>query len=78
MNEVMLGSDGPENLKILKKRQLGVDFGQYRQTVGLSIIEADSWSWGPTMKLKLSSDNDVEKLGSDHEVEDFRLDHGRR
>ena len=42
MNDVVPGSDGPENLKILKKGQLGVDFGPYRQTVGLSAIEADS------------------------------------
>ena len=31
MNDVMPGSDGPENLKILKKSQLGVDFGPCRQ-----------------------------------------------
>ena len=38
----MPGSDGPENLKILKKSQLGVDFEPGRQTVGLSTFEADS------------------------------------
>ena len=42
MNDVMPGSDGPENLKILKKGQLKVDIGPCRQTVGLSAIEADS------------------------------------
>ena len=46
-----IGSDGPEKLKILKKRQLGVDFGLCRQTVGLFAIEADSWSWGPTIMM---------------------------
>ena len=38
----MPGSDGPENLKILKKGQFGVDFGPCRQAVGLSAIEVDS------------------------------------
>ena len=44
MNDVMPGNDGPENLKILKKIQLEVDFGPCRQTVGLSATEADSRS----------------------------------
>ena len=48
----MPGSDGHENLKILKKSQLGVDFGPCRQTVGLSAIEAGSWSWGLTMMVR--------------------------
>ena len=52
MNNVMPESDGPENLKILKNNQLGVDFGQCWQTVGLSAIEAYSWSWVPTMVLR--------------------------
>ena len=38
-NDVMPGSDGPENLKILKKSQLGVDSGPCRQTVEYSAIE---------------------------------------
>ena len=59
MNDVMPRSDGPENLKILKKSQLGVDFGPCRQTVGL---------------LKLGSDHD-DKLGSDHNGEKVGLDH---
>ena len=42
MNDVLPGSDGPENLKILKKSQLGVDCGPCRQTVGFSAIEANS------------------------------------
>ena len=42
MNDVMPGSDSPENMKILKKGQLGVDFGLCRQTVGLSASMADS------------------------------------
>ena len=46
----MPGSDAPENLKILKKSQWGVDFGRYRQTVGC----LPQW---------LSSDHDGEKLG---------------
>ena len=46
VNDVMPGRDGPENLKILKKSQLGVDFEPCRQTVGFSAIEADSRSWG--------------------------------
>ena len=33
MNDVMPGSDGSKNLKILKRSQLGVDFGPLRQTV---------------------------------------------
>ena len=41
MDDVMLGSDGPENLKILKKSQMGVDCGPCRLTVGLSAIEAE-------------------------------------
>ena len=32
VNEVMTGSDGPENLKILKKCLSGVDCGLGRQT----------------------------------------------
>ena len=52
VNDVMPGSDGPENLKILKKSQLQVDRDPCRQTVRLTAIEADSWSWGPTMMLK--------------------------
>ena len=48
----MLESDRPENMKILKKSQLRVDFRICRQTVGLSAIEADSWSWVQTMVLK--------------------------
>ena len=52
VDDIMPGSDGPENLKILKKSQLGVDFWPCRQTVGLSAIEADSWSWVPTMVLR--------------------------
>ena len=39
MNDVMLGND--ENLKILKKGQLGIDCGACRQTVGLSASIAD-------------------------------------
>ena len=35
----MPGSDGPENLKILKRGQLKVDFGPCSQRVGLSAIE---------------------------------------
>ena len=42
VNDVMPGSNGPENSKILKKSQLGVDLGPCRQRVGLSAIEADS------------------------------------
>ena len=42
MNDVLLGSNGPENLKILKKSQLGVDFGPCRQTVGLSASMTES------------------------------------
>ncbi len=42
MNDIMPGSDGPENLKIWKKSQLEVDFGLCRQTFGLSVIEAES------------------------------------
>ena len=63
----MPGSDGPENLKILKKGQLGVDFGPCRQTVGFSAIEVDS--------MKLSSDHGVEKLRADYGVEKLRLVH---
>ena len=32
--------------------QLGVDFGIYRQTDGLSDSMANSWSWGPTMMVR--------------------------
>ena len=42
VNDVIPGSDGPENLKILKKRQFGVDFGPCRLTFGLSASMADS------------------------------------
>ena len=42
VNDVMPRSDGPENLKILKKSQLGVDCERCRQTVGLSTSMADS------------------------------------
>ena len=45
LNDVMPGSDGPDNWKILKKSQLGVDFGRCGQMVGLSVIEEDSLSW---------------------------------
>ena len=48
----MPGSDGPENLKILKMSQFGVDFGPCRQTAGLSASMADSWSWVPTMIVR--------------------------
>ena len=72
----MPGSDGPENLKISKKSQLGVDFGPCRQTVGLSAIEADSWSWGTTMMVRSwGTTMMVRSWGSDHEVEKLRLDH---
>ena len=36
-----------------KTRHLGVDFGPCRHTVGLSAIEVDIWSWGPTMMLRI-------------------------
>ena len=62
MNDVMPGNDDPENLKILKKSQLGVNCGRCSRTVGLSAIE-------------LSSDHNVEKLGSDYGGETLRLDH---
>ena len=39
----MPGSDSPENLMILKKSQLLVDFGLCRQIIGLSALMADSW-----------------------------------
>ena len=52
VNDVMSGSDGPENLKILKKSQLGFDLGQCRKTVALSAIEAESWSWGLTIMVR--------------------------
>ena len=42
VNVIISGSDGPENLKILKKIQLRDDFRPCRQTVGLSANEADS------------------------------------
>ena len=45
VNDVMPRSDGPENLKILKKSQLGVDWEPCRQTVVLSASMADRWSW---------------------------------
>ena len=35
VNDVMPGSDGPEDLKILKKSQLGVDCGPCRQKIEL-------------------------------------------
>ena len=57
MNDVMPGSDGPENLKIVKKRQLEVDHGQCRLTVGFGCHCGRQFKFGP--------DNGVEKLGSD-------------
>ena len=50
MNGVMARSDGPANLKILIKSQMGVDFGPCWQTVVFTATEADSW--GPTMVLR--------------------------
>ena len=35
VNDVIPGSDGPKNLKIFKKSQLGVDFGPCRETIEL-------------------------------------------
>ena len=35
-----------------RQLQSRVDFERCRQTVGLSAIEADSWSWGPIMMLR--------------------------
>ena len=76
----MPGSDGPENLKILKKSQLGVDCGPCRQTIELlalrqrmefSAIELSS----DYSVEKLSSDHGVEKLGSDNNVEKLGSDH---
>ena len=43
MNDVMPGSDGPENLKILKTRQFGVHCRPGRQTIFVSTIRAESW-----------------------------------
>ena len=42
MNDVMPGSDGPENLKIFKNSQLGVDLVACKQIVGLPASIADS------------------------------------
>ena len=33
MDDVMPGRDGPENLRILKKNQLRVEIGPWKQTV---------------------------------------------
>ena len=33
VSDVMPGSDGPENLKVLKNNQLVADFGHVKQTV---------------------------------------------
>ena len=52
VNDVIPRSDGPENLKILKKSQLAVDFWPCRLTVGLSASMTNSWIWGTTMKLR--------------------------
>ena len=56
VSDDMPGSDGPENLKILKKSQLGVEFGPCRETVGFSAIEVE----------KLESDDAVGILRLDH------------
>ena len=72
MNDVMPGSDGPENLKILKKSQWGVDCGPCKQTIELLPL-------GQRMEfsaIQLSSDHGVEKLRFDHGVEKLGPDHG--
>ena len=33
VDDIMPGRDGPENLRILKKNQLGDEIGPWRQTV---------------------------------------------
>ncbi len=38
MDDVMPGKDGPENLRILKKSQLKVDIGPWRQIVESLIL----------------------------------------
>ena len=43
VDDVMPRRDGPENSRILKKSQLEVEIGPWRQTVGDSAIESKSW-----------------------------------
>ncbi len=57
-------SDGPENLKILKKRQLGVDFGPCRQTFAVGIFEVSPWK---VNKIRLGRQSDP--LGIVQEIE---------
>ena len=42
VDDVMPGRDGLENLRILKKSQLKVDFGLWSRVVGDSAIESES------------------------------------
>ena len=56
VDDVMSGSDGPENLKILKNSHLGVDLGPCRQLSSNDGV------------VKLGSDDGVEKLRLDHEM----------
>ena len=46
VDDVMPGRDGPENLRILKKTQLRVDIGPWRQRIKFSAMESSSWGFG--------------------------------
>ena len=43
VDDVMPGRNGPENLRFLKKSQLEVKIGPWKQTVGDSAIDSKSW-----------------------------------
>ena len=66
VNDVMPGSDGPENLKILKKSQMGSTLDHEGRQLGY----LPQWQ-----TVEVESDHGVEKLGSDNDVEKLRLDH---
>ncbi len=54
----MPGSDGPENLKILKKSQWGVDCGPCKQTIELLPLRQRMWKVSKIRNESCSQNNE--------------------
>ncbi len=52
----MPGRDRPENLRILRKSQLRVDIGSYRQRIEFSAIELSSLPFGNRVEFSTVED----------------------